>query len=266
MILWAGAPSIVGFLATWFYFEEPALRSQMKVPVLSIFASYSTLLVHELIGVLFTSQKDRPILAGLISLLLPLTKFGFRILQMRLLRNSKHEGLGTIVSVFEVELFNSLYMSVFLEKVTSAFNIVLLIMVDVLENAFFLIYTHRQALKLRHGCSSEEKEVLVRQLLFQTELAVLIEFTEVLTPLIYGVWITGVQFTPNKAWIKGLQDTDVSYYYNDMNNLGLLMLLELALLMLLMGVLFQQHQLPLFRQLHYTLNVYSPDVLSLMCT
>ena len=51
-----------------------------------------------------------------------------------------------------------------------------------------------------------------------------------------------------------------------MKNLGILAVLELISLILLMGVLIQQHQLPLFRQLHHALNVYSPIILSLMCT
>ena len=266
MTLCAGGPGVGVYLGTWLHFEAPALRPKIKLPILSAAVSVTTLVVHELIGVLFTSQRERPIIAGLISLLLPLAKFGFRCLQMHLLKNCKQEGFGTMLVVFEVEFFNSLYMSVFLEKVTSPLNIVLLIMVDVIENVLFLVHAHRQALKIKRHCTPKEKDKRVRQLLFQTELAVLIEFSEVLTPLIYAVWITGVQFTPNKAWIRGLETTDIEYYYNAMFNLALLALLEFISLSLFVGILTYKHQLPIFRQLHFALNAYSHTILALMCT
>ena len=113
--------------------------------------------------------------------------------------------------------------------------------------------------------SKQQKEAQRQVLLFQTELEVLIEFSEVVIPLIYAIWITGVQFSSNKPWIQGFETTDIDYYYNALSNLGLLALFEFISLSLFVGILTHHHQLPIFRQLHYALNAYSPLILALMC-
>ena len=175
VIVSLGALMVPSYLGMWFYFEDPNLRPQMKTPIVSSVVSFGTLLTHELIGVLFVHYKDDPVIASLVSLLLPATKYAVRYVQMKLLRGFQ-EGFATIVVSFEVQFFNSLYMALLMETVTSSLTLVVLMMVDVVENTYFLFSTHRKARQFKGD------PTLKLKLLFRTELVVLLEFIEVVTP------------------------------------------------------------------------------------
>ena len=98
-----------------------------------VFSTYTTLVVHEAIGVLYASQQGAPLYQACAGLLLPIMKFVSRYFQMSLLRHSD-EGLGSSIISFEVEFFNSLYTSVFLQTTDNLLCIVTLSVIDVIEN------------------------------------------------------------------------------------------------------------------------------------
>ena len=93
----------------------------------------------------------------------------------------------------------------------------------------------------------------------------LIEFVEVLTPLIYAIWITAVQFIgSNRNYIKGWKDADMDDYWNAMSNLMILTIVELLSLILFVGILTRRHRFPILRQLHYALNQQCVLIVALM--
>ena len=233
----------------------------MKDAITTLGIALGTSVAYDVIGVLFINQQDKPVLAALISLLLPTVKYVGRFVQMSILKEYK-EGLDTVIAAFELQFFNTLYIAAFMETVTSPLNILVLMLVDVVENTFFLYNTHRKARELRLKPHANDGEGRM-QLLFRTELVVLFEFIEVVTPVIYGVWITGIFFSTNKKYTTGLETADMDYYSNAMQNLAFLTFAQAISLILFVTILTHQYQLPIFRQLHYALNAYGVSIVAL---
>ena len=45
-------------LSVWFWFEAPAQRRELRIPLTSLFLSYCSLVIHEAIGVVYVDQNE----------------------------------------------------------------------------------------------------------------------------------------------------------------------------------------------------------------
>lgn len=173
-----GGMGTVAWLAGHLYFEGQNIehvKSTFKRLVVVEHVSLSTPFAHELIGVLFTAVEASPMAQTAVALLLPVLKFALRILQSWLLRDEA-EGLATSIAIFEVEFFN-----------THPMVLVSLMSIDVIENGFFLYRLNQLAQKNRKTDTIEWRELLGK-----IELVVLIEFVEVVTPILYRAGVSKI--------------------------------------------------------------------------
>lgn len=252
----AGITGVPIMLIGYVYFERKNLKqvkSQLTKISISILVSLGTLFCHEAIGVLFTAVKGNPILQSVVALMLPALKFILRFFQSWLLADQA-EGLSTSIVIFEVEFFNTLYTSMFMQSATNPMVLISLMAVDVIENCYFLFRLNQLALeKKRIASDVKTRDKQMRSLLAKIELVVLIEFVEVLTPVLYGIYLIVLRNVHNLKYYQVLQALSDIEFNSSIWNLAGLTLAELASLICLIGTLVHRYDLPIVKQMGFFL-------------
>ena len=253
-----GIPPIYLFFL-WFERKSP-MKERKKIikDIISMGYSFTSLLLHEAIGILYISQKDNALIQSAVALLLPATKFLLRFLTRKLLKENE---LGTALITFEVEFFNTLYTSIFMQTATNSMVVLSLMSVDIIENVMFLVQMNRLASKM-NKCTN--KNQVLRELLHKTKMAVLVEVVEVITPIIYGAYIITVRFGPNLLYNKGLSALSDEEFENAIVNLLILVAFELFSLVSLIGTLKFRFNLPLFHQVGFFIQQHKWIILCTM--
>lgn len=189
---------------------------------MDIMPSLVLMCCHETVGVLYTIAKGQVWLQSAVAMLLPMLKFIFRSFFAWYFKGNM-EGYATTLMAFQVELFNTLYTSIFMH---------VLMAVDVAENLSFLYRMNQLGEKVNQiNKRGTTTHVILRQVLFRTELVVLVEIVEVLTPLLYGASLLILRHSSNLRYFKAIDVmTDVEFY-NSILNLLLLDGFELASLL-----------------------------------
>ena len=256
-----GAVGLPPIYLLFLWFERKSskqARAQILKDVISTGFSFTILFFHEAIGILYVSQKDNALTQSAVALLLPATKFVFRFLTRKLLKENE---VGTALITFEVEFFNTLYTSIFMQTATNSMVVLSLMSVDIIENAMFLVQMNRLASKM-NKCTN--KTQVLRELLYKTEMAVLVEVVEVITPIIYGAYIIMIRNSPNLIYNKGLNALSDEEFATALSNLYILVAFELFSLVSLMGTLKFRFNLPLFHQVGFFIQQHKWLILSMM--
>ena len=239
---------LIVFSGMWVRFEDPQLRCHLIGPLKSIFTSYSNLLVYEALGVIYVHVDPQQ--KAVVALMLPIVKFCFRYAQQWLLKNGM-EGLPTTIIAFESEFFSSLYISIFLQNTTNPITIVVLLIGDALQNVWFL---YRLWNDMTHY-ENTQCPLLRRKVLFRTEKKVLIELVEVLTPIMYGIWLIALWNSPNLQFYQStLRETNRSDFEASLWNLVLLIFLQASSLTIMMVVVTKRFGFPIWKQVGFVLE------------
>ena len=255
----AGGPTIVISLMIWYALETPRTRCKMLHPVLSIGVTFVSIVSHEGVAVAFTSLQGDAFKQSLIALLLPTLKFVVRYFQMRLCINST-EGTGTTLVAFEVQFFNAFYAAAFLQQVSAPSTIAVLLAGDVLENLFFF-YEVYDRFKNRNG---ESKFEVGLKVLFRTEYVLLIELVEVITPLVYGAWVSAMHWSVNRQFVRGFERATQEDYVHAMSNLAIYISVEVATFLAFVCMLTKVYHLPAWQQMEYAVNKYKNIIVTSM--
>ena len=247
-----GGVGLTLMVLCWIGFEDPAQRRHIRTPLLSMALSYTNVLVHEAIGVLYTNQKDYSLAQAAAACCLPLAKYIGRYTQMKLL-HSHREGFANAIISFEVELFNVLYTSVFLQRTESLLMMVVLMGVDVAENLYFLSSLEKAAETLSHQDRFTREKA---RLLFRCEMVVLVELIEVVAPLVYAIYIVCIWHSPLKQFYRHFEDVSEPQFYGSLGNVILLAGLQGFCLGLFMWRLHYKHRVPVIAQLGFAIREY----------
>ena len=280
-ILLCGGNGITAFMIYWVYCEislhpEKKLTTSIKYELLQACASlgfsYGTTLIHEAVGVLYTSQAHSIVNQALVAVCLPVLKISFRFMQSWLLRK-RSEGFGTMIASFEVEFFNKIYTSIFLQNTASLYIIIVLLSFDVVENTLFIFEMNSLASHCFEDGRSDGKldqnsftgnTLLDRKLLFRTEVVGLIEVVEVLTPLMYLTYICMIRIHPNLKYITTLRILSDEEFFGAVKNILLYSLVEFVSILGLMIPLWYRFHLPLLFQTGYAMREHKWTIVSLM--
>ena len=194
--------------------------------------SFTILALHEAIGVFYTSVDGNQWAQSAVAMILPVLKFVFRSFYGSYFKD-KAEGYATGLMTFEVELFNTLYTSIF----------------------SFLYRMNRLGNELsKINTRGTTKHTFLRRVLFRTELVVLVEFIEFLTPLIYGIHLVLLRHAPN------LQ------YFPAFASLSVLASFEFVSLVSLIITLKHRYNLPLLHQIGFFADKHRGLIFTTPCT
>lgn len=236
------------------------VRGDMFKVLISIAISFSLLASHIFVGVIYTAQTD-PLAQSAVALLLPALKFVYRYFVARQLKDER-EGLGAAIIAFEIEYFNTLYISIFMQTATNKMVLLSLVCIDMFENLSFLIRMNQIAKVVNKKDSKDDK--LKRRFYFQTKMVVLVELVEVVTPILYGTYLCILRQLPNLRFYEDLNQTTDMDFYDSIWNLALLGVFELFSLLAFIGTLKYRFQMPVFSQMGYFINENKYIILSMM--
>ena len=242
----------------WYMYEANPNRKNMIAPILSVSATFASIICHEATAVLFHSQQGN--MQSVVALCLPVLKYVFRSIQTRICRDAAKEGMGIALIAFEVQFFNAFYAATFLEKVTAPATIAVLLGADVLENVHFFYDTYVRFRREKH---TNEFGARLR-LMFRTEMIVMIELVEVITPIIYAVWVTAIYSSSNRQYVAGVQDFEECDYVQTMANLTLFTLGEICTLVAFVTMLIRVYHMPVLQQMEFSLNKYKWFIIKTM--
>ena len=241
-----------------------AVKDDIRDFIVMVSASFVILFLHELIGVMYTTTRGNPFLQAAIALLLPALKFFLRSIYAFYFRH-KVEGFSTTLVVFEVEFFNVLYTSLFMQSATNLMVLLSLVVVDFIENVSFLYRMNRLGNELKkineRGTTTHLK---LRRLLFRTELVVLVELVEVLTPLLFATFLLIQQNSSNLRFYPMQADMTAAELKELLLNLMSLSVIELLSLLALIGTLAWRFNLPLWSQIGFFITKNRGSILSTM--
>lgn len=139
-----------------------------------------------------------------------------------------------------------------------------LMSVDIIENLVFFVQMNRLASKMKHHSDPKGQNQVLRSLLHKTEMAVLVEAVEVITPIIYGVYINTIRYGPNLVYYKGLNALSDGEFADALWNLFVLGAFELFSFVSLIGTLKYRFDLPLFHQVGFFVREHKWLILSTM--
>ena len=171
--------------------------------------SFTCLVLHEALGVLYTSQKHDPWAQSAVALLLSLLKYCLRILYSWILQ-SRGDVLIS-VTIFEVKFFNMLYTSIFTQQATNTGVLIALLGADAIENLYFLAKMNHLGKLIAH-----ESIEITRKALFKTTYVSLMQLLEVSTPILYILYLCLIQQHPNLQHIKGISEMGEREYYGSL--------------------------------------------------
>lgn len=122
----------------WFKRKNWSLvKADVQAVVMSVLLSYSTIVWHEIVGVLYRNQSEDPLKQAAVGLTLPFLRIGLQRCTRKIFED-KVEGLAGALSIFEVKFFNSLYTSIFTQQTVNIFVRFSLLSWDLIENIYFL--------------------------------------------------------------------------------------------------------------------------------
>ena len=124
------------------------IRPYRRDLLINMAVSFVLMFSHELIGVLYTIARGNEWIQSAVALLLPILKFTVRSIFAWYFRG-KVEGYATVLMTFEVEFFNTLYTSIFMQSSKSPMVLLGLMSIDVIENLWFLYQMHQFGKKLK---------------------------------------------------------------------------------------------------------------------
>ena len=186
---------------------------------------------------------------------------------MKLLHHYR-DGYANIIISFEVQLFNSLYTAVFLQKLGSLLTLFLLIGMDVMENLMFLISLDKQAQALiypKNFIRGNQVGPTLARVLFRCEMVILIEFIEVVVPLVYVACLYSLWHTPNAQYYRNFQGVSPTEFYAALGHVLGLAGVELGFLLFLLLRLRTKFGLPVVAQLGFAIQDYRGLILSSVC-
>ena len=233
------------------YFEERNCRHEIFPFVVTNGISFSVLILHEGICVLYTKADGNVWSQLLIACCLPLLKF----LAQRIVCwyfKEKGDGYSTSIIAFEIKFFNMLYTSLFMQTSTNALVSAGLVSFDLVENLYFLYRMNTLASKLKTRGSSTQG--MMRNLLFRTEMVVLVECVEVITPLLYGNYLLVLRQLPNLKYYPAIANLSDEEFNQSIYKLLILDAIELAGLLCLILTLKIRFKLPLIAQIGFALK------------
>ena len=140
-------------------------------------------------------------------------------------------------------------------------TLVVLLGADVVENVYFSYDTYT---RFRRNKTKDEFGTRLR-LMFRTEMIVMIELVEVITPIIYAVWVTAIHFSANRPYVHGFEDTDENDYAQTMLNLGIYTFAEICTLVIFVTMLIRVYHMPTLQQMEYAVNKYKWFIIKTMC-
>ena len=227
------------------------IRYQFFAVVVAVTIAVSSMLLHESIGVLYTKAKGNVGMQFLIACCLPMLKF---LAQRIVCWYFKERGDGYSISIiaFEIKFFNMLYTSLFIQTSTNALVSAGLVSFDLVENLYFLYRMNTLASKLKTRGSSTQG--MMRNLLFRTEMVVLVECVEVITPLLYGNYLLVLRQLPNLKYYPAIANLSDEEFNQSIYKLLILDAIELAGLLCLILTLKIRFKLPLIAQIGFALK------------
>lgn len=201
-------------------------------------------------AVLYTTQSE-PIVQSFIALLLPGIKLLYRHHVTKSLI-SQNQDLAIAIRVFEVEFFQKLYSSVFLQTATNDTVLYVLAAVDLIESSLFLYRTTQLAKKFQTECSKTNSSSLsLRRMFWRTELVVLVELMEVVTPLLLLIYLSILRKLPSVKFVESVNSMSDQVFYTSMWNLALYVGFEMLSFTVLISTLTFRFDLPVFSQMGY---------------
>ena len=236
-----GCPVLFGVLLWFERFEWSKVKASVWKFGISLGTSVSLFASHQFISVLYASQTD-PIAQSIVALFLPGIKFFYRFLVSKSL-GEDFQKLALISTVFEIEFFNTLYTSVFMQT-------------------FRVNYA---AKKIKKKIKSEkEGEEGLRRILCQTELVVLVELVEVVTPILYMAFLITFRQVHNLKYVEALAAMTDDQFHATLWNLAVLTAFELLSLITFIGSLKLRFDLPAFTQMGFFISNNKFLILPLM--
>ena len=243
------------FVLIW-RLEDPSQRLGLTRPLSSLGFSILGIVLHEAVAILYTNAQNHPYLQPLAALGLPAIRLLLRYGHMKLMKDSR-EGLGSVTAAFEVEMFNSLYIAIFLHGSSSWITTMILMSVDTIENCVFLYSIITKCHQVRGETDQEQKSELARRLLFQTEFVGLVELVEIVTPLCYMIVMYIIRAGPNAEYFPYVRNVSWEAFHLSQRNVTMLVLLQLSSFITLVFVLHCKFKLPLLAQLASDLDEYA---------
>ena len=255
-----GMIGISSLIPAYLYLEAKncaKVKNGLKTFVITVMASFTVLLTHELLGVLYMSQKHNPLAQSAVALLLALLKVVLRVVFASILQS--HCEMATGMAIFEVKFFNMLYTSIFTQQTTNVLVLIALLGADAIENLYFLWKLNKLG-KLYQKNSGQT----ARAVLFKTEYVALLQFLEVVTPILYILYLCLIRQHPNIEFIKGINQLSETELYESLRGLALLSGFEFVCMMVSAGILKCRYNLSMFYQIGFYLSQNKMLVLSLL--
>ena len=255
-----GILALISLVPAYVYLEAKnftKVKKGLKTFVVTAMGSFAVLVAHELLGVLYTSQKHNPLAQSGVALLLALLKFILRVFYSWALQSYNEMATGS--AIFEVKFFNMLYTSIFTQQTTNSLVLASLLAADAIENLYFLWKLNNLGKLYRKNSGK-----MARIVLFQTEYVALLQFLEVATPVLYILYLILIRHHPNIVFIKGINQLSETELYESLGNLALLAGFEFICLISSAAILKFRYNLSLFYQIGFYLSQNKMLVLSLM--
>lgn len=103
------------------------------------------------------------------------------------------------------------------------------------------------------------------KLLFKTEFVALTELVEVLTPMIYVIWLVLLRQSDNLQYYRHLRDYSEEQFVSSLGNIGIVILLQTLSFVCLIVILKHRYGLPIEKQLTIALNKHKWLILATTC-
>ncbi|KAJ0395198.1 hypothetical protein ATCC90586_000465 [Pythium insidiosum] len=178
--------------------------------------------------------------------------------------------------VFNIEIFHALFVAFTMQKTTSVVTILALMAVDC-GHAWLTFLDVTMALRRLPTApgnpgtgpptaalpsnldtlTAEEKRTLVQtvlKVLYISEFLALIEYTEVVMPMIFNTYLVALFHMPNRAYYPFLDGVDLPALRSTVGTITLYSLLELGSFLLMAAVLWWKLRLSLVHQLAFVLE------------
>lgn len=217
-------------------------------------------MLHEALGVLYTSQRDSPIGQSIAAVLLVVLKFALRTICSWFFRSRGQ--LATGVAIFEIKFFNMLYTSIFTQKATSGLVLFCLLGFDAAENVYYFFRLNMLGRKIHDDKRKDDLET--RRVLYKTEYVALLQLLEVITPIIYGLILCLIRWLPNGRFFEELDRFSDREFHQSLGNLAALSGFELISMTACCCVLRFRYQLPVLYQIGFYVSQNKTMVFALL--
>ena len=233
------------------------VKKGLQTFIVTMIASFTVLLGHEALGVLYTSQRFNPLAQSGVVWLLGFLKFILRVFYSWALRS--HGEMANGMLIFEVKFFNMLYTAIFTQQTTNSMVLLFLLSTDAIKNFYFLV-----KLNSLGNLYQKDEGKRTRRVLFRTEYIALLQFVEVTTPIVYILYLCLIRQHPNIKFIKGLNRLSDRDLNQSLGNLALLSCFEFICMLGSAILLKLRYNLSVFHQIGFYLSKNKALVISLL--